>query len=305
MDVRVEVIAVVVGALEAHPSVLVLPAQPDIPQPLPALPSGPLGEERSLQAGARKWVESQTGHRMGYVEQLYTFADTDRTPDQERTISIGYIGLTRDITHGQRWIDWYDLMPWEDRRNPQWQHLMDDVITPRLVAWVGTGPGADERRARANVTFGMNGSPWAIDMTLARYELLYEAALVPESDEFAARGRTEAVSLGQPMRGDHRRILATAIARVRAKIQYRPVVFELLPQEFTLADLQRCVEGIAGQHVHTQNFRRLVDQQALVEPTGGRTSTGGRPAKLFRFRADVIDARAHAGTKLPTTRSAR
>ncbi len=70
------------------------------------------------------------------------------------------------------------------------------------------------------------------------------------------------------MRFDHRRILATAIARLRAKLKYRPVVFELMPDEFTLTDLQRTVEAISGRHLHKQNFRRLVETAALVEPTG-------------------------------------
>ena len=79
------------------------------------------------------------------------------------------------------------------------------------------------------------------------------------------------------MRFDHRRILATAIARLRAKLKYRPVVFELMAAEFTLTELQRRVEAISGRRLHKQNFRRLVETAALVEPTG-ETSTDRRPA---------------------------
>jgi hypothetical protein len=106
------------------------------------------------------------------------------------------------------------------------------------------------------------------------------------------------------MRQDHRRILATGIARLRAKITYRPVVFELMPPAFTLLDLQRSVEALAGRLLHKQNFRRLVEQQELVEETGLMAEpTGGRPAKLFRFRADILQERAYAGTKPPLARS--
>jgi len=57
--------------------------------------------------------------------------------------------------------------------------------------------------------------------------------------------------------------------------------------------------------LHKQNFRRLVDQQGLVEATRGISAvTGGRPAKLFRFRRGVVLERAIAGTKLPLSRSA-
>jgi hypothetical protein len=106
------------------------------------------------------------------------------------------------------------------------------------------------------------------------------------------------------MTADHRRILATGIARLRAKIKYRPVVFELMPAEFTLLQLQRSVEALAGRLVHKQNFRRLIEQQELVEETGAIASdTVGRPAKLFRFRHGVLAERAVAGTKLPLSRT--
>jgi hypothetical protein len=107
------------------------------------------------------------------------------------------------------------------------------------------------------------------------------------------------------MSHDHRRILATGIARLRAKIKYRPIVFELMPPAFTLLQLQRAVEALAGRRLHKQNFRRLIEQQGLVEETGEMLSaTGGRPAKLVRFRGEVVLERAVIGSKLPLSRSA-
>ena len=91
----------------------------------------------------------------------------------------------------------------------------------------------------------------------------------------------------------------TGIARLRAKLKYRPVVFELLPAEFTLTELQRTVEAISGRHLHKQNFRRLVEAGALVEPTGEMsTQTGGRPAALFRFRREVLQERPAPGLRV-------
>jgi len=101
------------------------------------------------------------------------------------------------------------------------------------------------------------------------------------------------------MRFDHRRVLATAIGRIRAKIKWRPVVFELMSDEFTLFELQRTVEAILGPHLHKQNFRRLVESAGLVEPTGEvRSKTGGRPAKLFRFRREVLLERPSPGVRV-------
>ena len=136
---------------------------------------------------------------------------------------------------------------------------------------------------------------------LDRYELLYEAGLVEEArrDGRETVARAQVPPLGESMRFDHRRILATAIARLRAKLKYRPVVFELMRAEFTLTELQRTVEAISGRHLHKQNFRRLVETAALVEPTGETsTATGGRPAAIYRFRRDVTQERPAPGLRL-------
>jgi hypothetical protein len=105
---------------------------------------------------------------------------------------------------------------------------------------------------------------------------------------------------------DHRRILATALGRLRGKIRYRPVVFELLPAAFTLLQLQRTVEALAGLRLHKQNFRRLVETAGLVEGTGQIESrTGGRPAELFRFRREVLRERLAPGVGRTGRRAVR
>ena len=99
---------------------------------------------------------------------------------------------------------------------------------------------------------------------------------------------------------DHRRLLATALGRLRGKLKYRPVVFELLPATFTLLRLQRVVEALAGARLHKQNFRRLVETGGLVEGTGvTEPGTVGRPAELFRFRREVLRERRAPGVGLP------
>ncbi len=112
-----------------------------------------------------------------------------------------------------------------------------------------------------------------------------------------------APGFGEPMASDHRRILATAIGRLRAKIKYRPVVFELAPEKFTLLHLQRVVEAIAGLELHKQNFRRLLDRTGLVEGTREfDTSAGGRPAELFRARRETLNERPVGGVHVPAPR---
>ncbi len=269
-----------------------------------ALPSGPFElAHRSLQAGLREWVGDQTGHPVGYLEQLYTFADRDRTQDTgySRTISISYLGLVREQAAPGAgkpgWHGWYEYFPWEDHRKGTPDSLQ--AIAEYLQRWAERDPSRrDHRRRRIEFAFGLHGAAWNEDLTLQRYELMYEAGLVAES------GGEEFVATGRSMFADHRRILATGIARLRAKIKYRPVVFELMPESFTLLQLQRTVEALAGLTLHKPNFRRLIDSQDLIEETGDVTSeTGGRPAKLFRYRHAVLEERAFSGSKLPISRN--
>ncbi len=278
-----DVVAVLVALVDGEPAILTVGDGA-------RLPSGPLLEgHRSLQAAVRAWVESQTGLEVGYLEQLYTFADRG----SRRHISVSYLGLTPGASGAGVWVPWYGLFPWEDRRDTP---DLPPGVGDGLAAWASDDP---DRRARVAALWGGDGRPWEPDLALHRYEMLYEAGLIAEAPPAARRPH---LAPGRRMDGDHRRIAATGVARLRAKIQYRPVVFELLPLAFTLGQLQACVEALAGRRIHTQNFRRLVTQQDLVRETGESTSTGGRPARLYRFRGSVVEQRRAAGTKLPTTR---
>lgn len=298
--IAVELIAVLVAVADGSPLAMTI----DNGQ---ALPSGPFSvEHRSLQSGLRAWVERQTGHPLGYVEQLYTFADSDRgtAADGARAISISYLGLMREertAVPKAAWRPWYDYFPWEDHRAGP-APLIEKTIAPALGRWVESRSDRESCASRAAIAFGLDGRPWNEELVLQRYELLYEAGLIAEASRKTPGG--DIPGLGAPMVGDHRRILATGVARVRAKIKYNPVIFELMPPVFTLLQLQRCVEAVSGLKVHKPNFRRLVEQQQLVEETGETVSdTGGRPAKAYRFRAAVREQRAALGAKLPLARA--
>lgn len=297
-----ELVAVLVAVSQGAPRVLTT-------QCGQALPAGPFQMvHRSLQAGLRAWVERQTQHSLGYVEQLYTFADRERE-EAAHVLSISYLGLTCEPEQSPQgatsWQDWYSFFPWEDWRQGA-PAVLQSCILPHLQAWVDEAQNQalrHTRQARVAINFGINGQAWNEELVLQRYELLFEAGLIEEAARrgLPMRGQVP----GKVMAHDHRRILATGMARLRAKIKYRPVVFELMPPEFTLLQLQQTVEALAGRGLHKQNFRRLIEQQALVEETGQMTAgSAGRPAKLFRFRSDVLQERATAGTKLPLARGA-
>lgn len=317
--------AVIIALTDEQPRVLTVALPADTPieggsrtagldeeRRLEGLPTGPLDPagDRTLELALRRWVRTYAGLELGYVEQLYTFGDRFRDPRERgggpRVISAAYLALVRESRPATgpaaRWRSVYRFVPWEDWREGR-PPMIDEHLEPAIARWIAAADDRGERerrRVRAGVCFGVEGGHWDGERVLERFELLYELGLVGEAD---GGGRAAPGVSGLAMAFDHRRILATAVGRIRAKIRYRPVVFELMPETFTLLALQRAVEALAGVRLHKQNFRRLVEQGGLVEGTGRlEHATGGRPAELFRFRREVLLERPAPGVGVPAVR---
>lgn len=280
-----------------------------------ALPYGAFdpAQDRTFELALRGWVSEQTGFDLGYVEQLYTFGDQGRdTPgatnpieDKDtRLVSVGYLALTPEKAHvasgfEAEWRNWYTHFPWEDHRHGR-PDILAEKIEPQLQTWAA---GSPERTERAQLLFGVNEAQWADERVLERYELLYEAGLVAECARDVGLPQ-DTDDVGAPMASDHRRILATAMGRLRGKLRYRPVIFELMPELFTLSDLQKTVEAILGRPLHKQNFRRSLERTDMVEGTGQtETATGGRPAELFRVSAGMDLSRSGRGLATPSVKA--
>jgi len=306
-QLRIDLSAVIVAAEKGVPSFLATKRGNTVS----ALPFGTFDPEtdRTFELALRGWVRAQTGFALDYVEQLYTFGDRDRetpetgfagTAESTRVISVGYLALTQDAARvdpafDARWQSWYKYFPWEDHRAGR-PAIIDAEIIPRLKTWAA---GAEARHERTRLAFGFEGPSWVEERVLERYELLYEAGLVRECARDAGLPLAS-VSLGEMMVSDHRRILATAISRLRGKIKYRPVIFELMPDRFTLSSLQAVVESVLGRPLHKQNFRRALDKTGLVEGTNlMETGTGGRPAELYRFKRETLQKRMLPGVTTP------
>ena len=323
VDTIINVTAVIVAVTSDVPRVLIIDQNAQL-----ALPNGPFEPQHDagLERCLRRWVEAQTGLDLYYVEQLYTFGNRYRDPGEisggPRVVSVAYIALTHEDTVDEdnaKWLDWYDFLPWEDWR-PARPAVIAEQIEPALQRWVkkARSPGRrKQRQERVNVTFGQSTvANMDSVLCLERFELMYEADIVAEAirDQRATRGNLPSsrdaamlppiTDLGNPLASDHRRILATALGRLRGKLAYRPVVFELLPGEFTLLRLQRVAEALSGAKLHKQNFRRLVANADLVEPVGRSSTIGrGRPAELYRFRREVLGEKLTVGLSRPIMRS--
>lgn len=272
-----------------------------------ALPSGPFipAAHRTFDLAVRAFVTEQTGFQAGYVEQLYSFGDEGRQAlgthpsDARRVVSIGYLALTADgdfqSALNARWRPYSAFFPWEDWRAGEPQSLRQ-ALRPALHDWClqpQTDTVRDLRRGRVETLFPDDFAHWNEERVLDRYELLYSAGLVAEA-------KRSAVNHGLSMASDHRRILATGLSRLRGKIKYRPVIFELMPERFTLLELQKALEAIAGLNLHKQNFRRALDRTDFTVPTGFyREDTGGRPAELYVCNRDLFRFSPSLGLSLP------
>lgn len=276
-----------------------------------SLPNGPLTPiHRSLQAGVRQWVETQTHQPLGYVEQLYTFVDTNRkTSSGHFLIYISYLGLVREESkpfESAIWHNWYTYFPWEDHRQGR-PLFIEEKLYPIFRHWINAGNSIAEQKSREQrikLCWGIAPFSWNEEYVLQRYELLYEIGILPEAKNMMLDTPSSDTKIfGQAMAHDHRRVLASAMARLRAKIKYRPVIFELMPPTFTLLQLQQSIEALAGITLHKQNFRRFIAQQELIEETGEMDQSGpGRPARLYQFREDILLERSLSGSKLPISR---
>lgn len=126
-------------------------------------------------------------------------------------------------------------------------------------------------------------------ITVAYFALVPVAALPPlRAGDDAADAKWWSMYDLPTMAFDHAEILDYALTRVRYKLEYSAVGFELLPETFTLSELQSAYEVILGENLDRGNFRKKLRKAAVVEATRENRTTGGRPARLYRFRDDAV-----------------
>ena len=308
----VQLVAVIIAVVDDEPMVRVVPDEG-----AHRLPSAAFRPELqpTLEDGLRAAVHDDTGLELGHVEQLQTMSRPKANAASPHTLSVGYLALAHgtDLSVRERanWQSCYAFFPWENWRHGK-PRILRDVIEPRLAAWASAGPGSNgsglngahpSRQDRMRICFGENDSTWDEEKVVERFDLLVDAGLVDDCACAARSSKLNATAAPVVMSPDHTRNLAAAMGRLRAKIKSRPLVFDLMPERFTLFELQRAVEAILGPHLHKQNFRRLVEHMGLVEPTDGvKSHTGGRPAKLFRFRQECLLERMQPGVRVRSAR---
>lgn len=172
-----------------------------------AIPGGFVLQNESLEEAVKRELWEETGIKVNYLEQLYSFGEPNRDPRQ-RIISIAYFALVKSSQFQQ-------LKASSDAEEAQW--------------------------------FSINKLP----------KLAF----------------------------DHRQILQMAIERVRAKIRYQPIGFELLDKKFPFADLEKLYAALLDRNIDRRNFTKKILSLDLLEDTGelAALAGAGRPSKIYQF----------------------
>ncbi|WP_156452025.1 NUDIX domain-containing protein [Novosphingobium sp. CCH12-A3] len=171
------------------------------------------------------------------------------------------------------------------------EETLDDAARRVLVGKAGVA-AQDSAWLEQLYTFGdPQRDPRMRTVSVAYFALLPHAVLqqaVTSKADLALRPVTEP---GELLAFDHTAIIATAHGRLRGKLDYAPLAFSLLPDLFTLRDLQAVHEAITGSTFNKPAFRRRMLDTGWIEATGQRESdTPFRPAELYRISARVTDS---------------
>ena len=140
-------------------------------------------------------------------------------------------------------------------------------------------------------TFGaLHRDPRERVVSVAYYALVKLAAHQTKAATDAADAQWFPISKTQKLQFDHREILDVALRRLKTKVRYEPIGFELLPQKFTLSQLQLLYEAVLEAQLDKRNFRKKVLGYGLLIPLKEQRLTGRhRPAQLYRFNAEKYE----------------
>ncbi|TQK73931.1 NUDIX domain-containing protein [Brevibacillus sp. AG162] len=228
-----------------------------------ALPGGFVTPGESLEEAARRELRTETNVDDIYLEQLYTWGDAGRDP-RTWVISTSYMALVDSSS--------LQLQAGDDAEEAEWYRIEDRWLKETKTA---TNDGSITEK-------------WL------------ELRLVHEREELSATIKITKTVTGRIVREtreivetnniafDHAKIIQYALERLRNKIEYTDIAFALMPELFTLSDLQQVYEVILGRELLAAAFRRKVADKVL-ETNQYRKHAGHRPSKYFRFNPEWMD----------------
>lgn len=211
-----------------------------------ALPGGFLNMEESAYQAACRELEEETSLTDIYLEQIYTMSRPERDP-RMRVIDIAYAAL----------------LPFGDSSQPI---AGDDA---REAKWFDISFQEKE--------LGLCAEDNSVQILYRLKEKLFVNGRVKIRNYIPVLKTEEALAF------DHAEILLEALSRMRNKVKYTDIAFNLVPEEFTLTDLQVVYEVLLGQKLYKSNFRESVEQRITETGSRARPITSSRQAKLYRY----------------------
>lgn len=228
-----------------------------------ALPGGFVSPNESLEEAARRELRTETNLDNIYLEQLYTWGDVDRDP-RTRVISTSYMALVNSEA--------LEVIAGDDADEAEWFQLEDK--------WL--------RETKTATPDGSITEKW-IELRL-RHEDEELSATIKVTKTVTGRSiqETREIVEANQIAFDHAQIIQYALERLRNKIEYTDIAFALMPELFTLTELQQVYEVILGKELLAAAFRRKVADK-VSETNQYRKNAGHRPSKYFRFNPEWMD----------------
>lgn len=222
-----------------------------------ALPGGFVRMDESLEKAALRELKEETNISDIYMEQLYTWGEVDRDP-RTRVISCSYMSLVDSSTLDVKASDDADDARWFTVSSKMFQEQRtvteNGYVLQRLMR-LGLSNEEENLSAEVKVVKTVEGK-----VTRVEREILNSSGIA----------------------FDHAKIIEYGIERLRRKIEYTDIAFNLMPELFTLTELQQVYEVILDKELLKANFRRKVADM-VIETNEYKKDAGHRPSKLFRF----------------------
>lgn len=228
-----------------------------------ALPGGFVSPRESLEDAAKRELFTETNIQNIYLEQLYTWGDVGRDP-RMRVISTSYMALVDSST--------LSLQAGDDADEAEWFRIEDK--------WLKETKTATEN--------GTVTEKWLeLRLVNAKEELSATIKITKTIANRIVQEKHEIVDAGN-IAFDHAKLIQYALERLRGKIEYTDIAFALMPELFTLSELQQVYEVILGKELLAAAFRRKVADKVL-ETNQYRKHAGHRPSKYYRFNPEWME----------------